>query len=258
MPKHRISILTLLLTWALTGCTGTQIHLIVPTTPTPASISQVSEVIFNTPEAAVTAYFAALAQGDPSKILQVCAVDEMSERFDFALYIDRLQAFLPIQSLAPTDYPFYVELNKMQLSSQILNQAKLFTYSLLSQEAVDTGSPILKMDSERVAQFQQDVDPSRLAGIQVEKIDLPNKAIMQESKYLENAAKLAHIYGADEMTERVVLFSFEENEYLFGFTLLRYGDTWKISSATSPLAGTSAIGVAQPTTLEEFERLTGQ
>lgn len=255
MPKKQISTLLLCLACMLAGCTGSQFHLIVPTTPTPA---QSTDAHYGTPDEAITAYFAALAQGDPAKILHVCAVNEMSERFDFAGSIDRLQVFLPNQSLAPTDDPFYVEINKMQLSAQILNQVKMLSYSLLSQEAVDTGAPIIKMDVERVKQFQQDVDPKRLAGIQVEKIDLPNKAIMQESKYLENAAKTARIYGADEMTERVVLFSFEENEYLLGFTLLRYGESWKISSATSPLAGTSAMGVVQKTTLEEFENMTGQ
>ncbi|MFN8444415.1 MAG: hypothetical protein U0175_26765 [Caldilineaceae bacterium] len=255
MPKKQIPILLLLLIWLLAGCTGAQFHLIVPMTPTP---TQATDELYSTPDEAVTAYFAALSQADPTKLLQASAVEEMSERFDFAASIDRLQAFLPTQSLAPTADPFYVELNKIQLSSQILNQVKMFSYSLLSQEAVDKGSPIIQMGAERVAQFQHDVDPSRLAAIQVERIDLPNKAIMQESKYLENAAKIARIYGADEMTERVVLFSFEEKEYLLGFTLLRYGETWKISSATSPLAGTSATGVAQPTTLEEFESMTSQ
>ena len=67
---------------------------------------------------------------------------------------------------------------------------------------------------------------------------------MNDARYLENAARLASIYGADESTERVALFSFEGNYYYLGFTLLRYGDNWKISSQTSPLAGTSALGTA--------------
>jgi hypothetical protein len=34
---------------------------------------------------------------------------------------------------------------------------------------------------------------------------------MNSAQYLENAGQIARIYGADESTERVALFSFEQN-----------------------------------------------
>jgi hypothetical protein len=221
-----------------------------------ASCSQ-SAPVFKTPEDAITHYFAGVAQSDVQKIKQACAIDEMSEKFKFDQYAERLRAFLPTQSQAPAEYPLYVEANKLQLSSQIFNRVKMFAYSLLSNEEVDEGATVvLDADaSTRMKQFIQDVDPKGLAQLELKKIGLPNKTLMSDARYLENAAKLASIYGADESTERVALFSFEGNDYYLGFSLLRYGDNWKISSQTSPLAGTSALGTPQPTTVEEFEKM---
>jgi hypothetical protein len=161
----------------------------------------------------------------------------------------------PSLSLSPTDYPLYVEANKLQLSSQVMNRVKLFTYSLLSSEAVDTGMVITQVDAERVTRFTQYVDPKRLASLELQKIGLPDKTLMNSAQYLENADQIARIYGADESTERVALFSFEQNHYYMGFTLLRYGDNWKISGQFSPIAETNILGTPQTTTVEEFERV---
>ena len=78
---------------------------------------------------------------------------------------------------------------------------------------------------------------------------------MNDDRYQRNSARLAEIYGADESTERVVLFSFRSSYYYVGFTLLRYGENWKISSQTSPMANVSALGVPEKTTKQEFESM---
>ncbi len=43
---------------------------------------------------------------------------------------------------------------------------------------------------------------------------------------------------------------------MIGFTLLRYGDDWKVSSQVSNLAGTSLLGAALPMTPDEYYRQT--
>jgi len=212
--------------------------------------------VFKTPEEAITSYLEGVAQSDIHKISQACAINEMSEKFKFDLYTGEWMggAFNPFQSLAPTDYPFYVETNKMQLSSQIFSRVKILVYSLLSSEKED-GSLIMGMDAERINSFMKDIDPKRLSSLGVKEIGLPSKTLMSSAKYQANAAKMASIYGADESTERVALFSFEGNYYYLGFSLLRYGDNWKISNQISNLAGTSALGTPQKTTIEEFESM---
>jgi hypothetical protein len=209
---------------------------------------------FKTPEEAIAYYLDGIAQNDIRKILQACATNEMGENFNLDLSAERMGDVIIPNSLAPTDYSLYAEINKIQISSQILGQVKFFAYSLLSSEKVD-GTTVYKMDAESVNSFIQDVDPSRLSSLEIKQISLPNETIMNDAKYIESTTKSARTYGADEFTERVALFSFEQNDYFIGFTLLRYGENWKISSQSSVLANTSPIGTAQKTTVEEFESI---
>jgi hypothetical protein len=240
MRKKRIAILIVFLALIATACSGTS----------------ASDVVFKTPEETITHYFEGVAQADARKILQACAINEMGEKFRFDLYTERMGVLLPTQSLSPTDYALYVENNKVQLSAQIFNRVRIFAYSLLSSEEVAEGMTIV-IDAERTNNFMKDVDPQRLARLEVKKIGLPDKTLMNNARYLENATKIASIYGADESTERVALFLFEQNHYYLGFTLLRYGEDWKISSQVSPLANTNGLGAPQKTTVEEFESMIG-
>lgn len=252
MQKERTFILIVFLALIAAGCSGTGATVTAP--------DQASNVVFKTPEEAITSYLEGVAQSDFHKISQTCATNEMSEKFKFDLYTDRrMGAFQPADSLSPTDYPFYVEINKMQLSGQLFNEVKIIAYSLLSSEMVYDGSlrpRLVKMDTERINSFMKDVDPKRLSSLKVKKIGLLDKTRMNSASYLENAAEIALIYGADESTERVALFSFEQDYYYLGFTLLRYGENWKISNPSSTLANIMyGTGVLQKTTVEEFDSM---
>jgi hypothetical protein len=268
MHTQRVASLIVFLALLTVGCLASGVVAPTPsaTAPTPAEIVSTSTVVvppapagFKTPEEAITAYLEGVAQRDLQKILQACAIDEMSENFKFDLYTSRLGGvFLPTQFLAPADYPFYVETNKLQLSSQVTSRVRILAYSLLSDEKTGDGSPLTNMDAERTARFMKAVDPKRLAALEVRKIGRPDPTLMDSAKYRDNVAKTALSYGADESTERVVLLSFEQNYYSLGFTLFRYGENWKISSATSALANSNALGAAQPTTVEEFDSLTSK
>ena len=253
MQTKRIAFLNVFLVLITVSCLGTSAPMTTTATPAP---DQVSNVVFKAPEDAITSYLEGVVQSDIHKISRACAINEMSEKFKFDLYTGEWLggAFMPFQSLSPTDYPFYVETNKMQLSPQIFTRVKILAYSLLSSEKED-GSTITGMDAKRINSFMKDVDPKRLSSLKVKEIGLPNKTLMNSAIYQETAAKFARVYGADEKTERVALFSFEQNYYYLGFTLFRYGENWKISSPASALANINALGAPQKTTVEEFESM---
>ncbi len=234
-------------------------------TPTPQSPSQAASSLlataqprvagFPTPEDAIRQYMSGVSRSDVSAILQACAVDEMSAGFRFDLYTDRLQALALSSSLAPADYPFYADMNRTLQSGRLLGQVRMLVYSLLSSEKID-GSTIVPADKARADTFIKQVDPSRLAGLSVTDIRFPIAKYEQDERYLANAAATAASYGADEQTERLALFSLDGKFYDVGFTLLRYGTGWKVSSQVSNLAGTSALGIAQQTTVDEFDSVT--
>ena len=99
-------------------------------------------------------------------------------------------------------------------------------------------------------------DPSRLAGLTVQDIRYSNAKLENDPRVLDNSAKQAAVYDADELTERLALIDVGGQLYQVGFTLLRYGADWKVSSQSAALGGTSPQGVAVPTTREEYDRVT--
>ena len=245
MQKKRVFLLTLCLAPLLAA-------VLFPANTPAAAQGQTASVSFKSPEDAITAYIQGFAKGDTSKILQACAVDEMSSKLSFTLYTARIGALLPYVSPAPSDYPFYADMNKAQLSWQLLVQARTFAYGLLSTEDTASGKTIT-IDAARTAQFIKDVDPARLAQIQLKEIRTPKMNTDSTATIAATEAKTAHLYGADESTDRVALFSFESNYYDIAFTILRFGDNWKISTASSQMVGTPNLYAPGKTTVAEFE-----
>jgi hypothetical protein len=198
---------------------------------------------------------AGVAATDAGRVLDASAIDETAEGYRIAESVDRLQAFMPHLMLAPAEYPFYVEANQAQRADEIMSQVLMLAYGLLSGETID-GSPIVPVDKAWAEAFVARVDPARLAGIEVMAARFPHPDLGTSERYLQTAAALASTYGADELTERLVLFSFEGQTYSLGFTLLRYGDDWLVSSQSSPIGGTSTLGTATPMSVEEYEDVT--
>ncbi len=180
-----------------------------------------------TPEDAIRGYLAGVATADVIRILGVAAIEEMSSGFHVDLQTDRLQAMQVTRSLAPATSTFYVGLNQAIQTSWLLGQVRNLAYSLLSTESID-GTLIVPADKARADAFAAQVDVTRLANLTVEDIRFPNATLQDDARYLANAAALASIYDADEMTERLALVSLDGRQYAIGFTLLRYGNDWKV------------------------------
>jgi hypothetical protein len=217
-----------------------------------------SDVTFATPEDVVLFYMEAVAAGDIPGVVQALAVDEMSDNFDIARYVTRLQAF-PFQAPAPSDYPFYTEINRAKFTGELLFQTRNVAYGLLASDPELREARTVMVppgeSSQFVNGFIDDVNPERLTQIQVVMIALPAPDVAQTERGLEVWDGIARVYGADALTERVVLLSFEGDYDYVGFGLLRYGGDWKISGIASSLGGTNSLGIPRPTTVDEFQDL---
>ena len=237
-------VLVFLLAAALATGSGSAVSAASGPSASPDSAGAVTPSGSATPDDAVRAYLAALAGADIDGILSATAIDEMSAGFRFDLQSDRLQAFQPMNMLGPNDDPFLEDLDRAQLTWQILSQVRAFTYGLLSDIDMD-GVMIVPFGKEEADAFAAQVDPSQLASISVVAVQFPNPEFEQNARYLENNAKMAAIYGADEVTERVATFDYGGELWQVGFTLIRYGDAWKVMRQAAPLANLPVTGVPQ-------------
>ncbi len=78
---------------------------------------------------------------------------------------------------------------------------------------------------------------------------------MENDGYKRNCEATCTTYGADEYAERVVLYDLNGTYFYGGFTLLRFGDSWKLISLSSPMGSESAYGTPQKITMADYEAL---
>ncbi len=187
----------------------------------------VKEGNFKSPEAAVEHFMTAISDNDFETALEACAFNEAARNYDAAYNAERIR-MLTLNMAAPSEYAFYQSLNQVFFLNQIASQVKYLTYSLSdSEKAVEmtqTGQNQLLYDPEGdAADFVEGVDPAALKGLKIERIDLPYPDLYDSEANRKNMNSTAKVYGADEVTDRVVLFELNGIKYFEGFALLRYG-----------------------------------
>ena len=224
---------------------------------TPASVAAADEqgaLGYSTPEEAVRAYLAAFALADAEAILDTVAIDEVAERSRFDLLVEQVGAFSPLFQTAPSEYDFYVEMNRAAHTDEVLRQARNLAYSLLTD--VDLDAMTGDLDRAWAEDFVARVDPSRLDALTIVDVRTPDPERISSTFTQVLLARSAKSVGADEQTERVALVIFGRDTYAIGFTVVRYGDEWKVLRQSSTFAGTSPGGAARAITADEFDELT--
>lgn len=197
---------------------------------------------YATPEDAITAYMQALAAADLDALLATASPQRAARAVDFVAYVERLRAYAAFSSPLPAHDDTLVRLNRHRLEQQLLNQINNFIVVLLTGEPDIVSTNVTVADREWAEEFAQRMDLARLADIQLHEIAPPDPELMADERYLQNAANAAAVWGGDDWTERLIYFTFEGEDYLLGFTLIRYGEEWYIQSQTSPLGGTDSSG----------------
>jgi hypothetical protein len=216
---------------------------------------------FATPQAALEHVTQSLAANDVAAALQAFAINAQAEKRDFTAMSERLGVIQMFQSPSPSEYPMYVELNRLTFVSRYASQIKLFTYSLLLQttETFEDFDPYLTLpiqsEPDLVREFVRVSDPEKLRGLSIDKLF---RITATSEKMLENWQAQARPVGANEITEFVVLYRLGNNVYFGGARMLRYGESWKLDGLNSVVAGTEAGGNAVLTTQEDFEVLVAE
>jgi hypothetical protein len=206
---------------------------------------------FPQPEDAIEAYVAGIKNQDFDAILAATAVDHMSKRLDFVGQVDRLQS-LSIRSPLPPTSDLYVAMNRAEFVNDIAMAMKVFTFTLLSDGEMQIGET-MRMKAEGAVTFSQTVDTTRLSGLSLIKIGIPEPTLVKSKVYQANASVRARTFGADDLVERVALLTFEGESFVLGFTLLRYQEGWSVLIPGSQVAG--LIANPQRSTHEKFDMM---
>jgi hypothetical protein len=207
---------------------------------------------FDTPEAAIEHYAKSIAAADLDAAMQPLAVDDIAARYDFPAVARWLPLMQPATLYAPTNHDVYVRLNKLRLAGEMSNATKMILYSLLGIPV--EGAPEKRATDAEIAALVAALDPARLKALKVVRIDQPGKAVVNTPEMIEMHKRHASFHGADDQTERIVLYQLGDQHYWSGFQLLRYGKRWVISQLFSAFVAGSGPGVGKTTPAEYEEK----
>jgi hypothetical protein len=216
---------------------------------TPADIFNFPELDFDTPEAAIEHFAESIAKNDLTGALQAFTINDYADKFDFTAFTERIAAINIYQGLAPSEYSMYAQLNRLELLSKYAFNIKLFCYSFYSSEPLDGSIIPIRDELEKVKTFITSVSPEQLATLSIKRAF----RFIASEKMWEIWQKQAAPVGAEETSEVVVLYQLNNEYFLGGFHLLRYGQNWKIDGLSSVLAGMDADGSVSKMTVAEFE-----
>lgn len=213
----------------------------------------VTESTAASPEDAIRQVAERLASGQINGAFESFAVNSPAQNWDQVAYLERIRASSPQDPPNPDD-PFFTSSFTLWRLGQIGAQ---FRYLALSLKLPQDMAGILEyrtlpLNDDMTA--QQVVDATtvgNLEGLTVDRIE--QVALSDSARYKETMSGLLTVYGADEMKEYGVLYSYDGQTWMGGATAVRYGERWLLWGLQSPLINQPSSGALSPATVEEFE-----
>lgn len=191
---------------------------------------------FMTPEEAIGHFIAAVAENDFKGAMAACDINLSAEQYDTGAQAERV-GHIYLQYSAPSEYEFYQAINRANNLGRLAGQMRGFVFSLTGSEealAMSVGKSYpLEEGENQAVQFIEEVNPNVLKRLSIVRIDLPNSDYYESEQFEVSQKVYIRRFGAQELTERYVLYELDGRTYVGGFTLLRFGDNWKIDNLTS-------------------------
>lgn len=213
----------------------------------------VTESTAASPEDAIRQVAERLASGQVNGAYESFAVNSPAQNWDQVAYLDRIRASGPQDPPNPDD-PFFTSSFTLWRLGQIGAQFRYLALSLKLPEDMADILDYRTMPLNDDMTAQQVVDATtvgNLEGLTVDRIE--QVALSDSARYKETMSGLLKVYGADEIKEYGVLYSYDGQTWMGGATAVRYGERWLLWGLQSPLINQPSSGALSPATVEEFE-----
>lgn len=212
------------------------------------------DLYFSMPEDAITHLVNSLKSGETEQAMGACALHTFNYHYNYETFAARTGAITHASGNAPGEHALYEDLNAQMRSGELSRQMLLFCYSFFVEGNLNEPQ---KVETEReVRQFVETVNPAQLRELEIVRIDEPYPDLLYEDVAQEMFEKQAEALGADEMTERIVLYRLNGKHYAGGFALLRYGNQWLVYRFNSIIANQNGYGGVQPTREGAYLQMT--
>lgn len=177
---------------------------------------------FTKPEDAIEYYVKKISEGDFSGALDACAGNG---GFDFVAFSEEAGFIIPFNQW-PDQYKMYKDMNEIYDANNLVKQTKELIWSLLEPD-IDFAQTY-STQTLNAAEISNNLNPSRLASLEVVRMEDDYIRESNKQKMADNCKKMAKRYRADEYKEYAVLYKWEDGYYSGGYTLLKFGKNWNI------------------------------
>ena len=219
------------------------------------SASALPDYYFKSPEDAVIYFAQCMQSGDFTGALGAFYNQPAAENYDLEGMIGRIRSYTASLAMPLPGYEAYTSLN--MLKSLPVFQLSCFITSLLSDVVpgknivVDNDALILPAEEEGgkssplpVSEWIYQMNPDRLASLQLRRIYRYEGANRMGHSYLVNGFRQGAIYGYNDSRDYLAVYSLDGQEYAHSYTIVHYPRGWKISAMNSVIMNFDSYGTA--------------
>lgn len=204
---------------------------------------------FNTPEAAAEYFIRCINKHDFEGAVQAFAIDEIVKNYDFFAYMEYAKMFNAVNIISP-EYEEYEYLNTLFLQNNAANKIKALIFNL-NYDNESTQPYINIEDRKDASKIYKAFDPKGME-LKLEMLDYASPEYQDSDDYREYKKRDCKIYGFTDIKEYYVLYEYEDEFYLGGFTFVKYKKGWQIDTLYTKLGGTDGIKLVTPIEKDEY------
>jgi hypothetical protein len=204
---------------------------------------------FNTPEAAAEYFVKCIYKNDFRGAIQAFAIEEKVKNFDFVTYMEYAK-MLNLAYITSPEYTEYDYLNTLYLQNNASNKIKALIFNLNYNNESD--NPYIQVDNRTDAkEIYKAFDPKGIE-LKLEMMDYASPDYQDSDTYREYKKRDCKIYGYTDIREYYALYEYEGEDYLSGFTFVKYKKGWQIDSLYTKLGGTDTIKIVTPIDKDDY------
>ncbi len=191
----------------------------------PFSLALADDDGYKTPEDAVKAFAKALAKNDLDDALDTFCIEEQARSYDMGGWLQKTQAYDAIHMTqpAPNSNEMFRDINESVLEGFVARQIFLLCGGFFADKLF-LEQPVAGDAKQWASNLALRIDPARLRDLKVDSIEVPQDA----GDFPARAA----LIGAEEATQRTVVFALGDTRREVNLWLARYGKRWYIAEIT--------------------------
>ena len=204
------------------------------------------------PQDAVSAYMNGLAAGDLDAMVSTFAVETFVDQFDLGAYLERIGVYSATVTpvLVPAETPFTQALGVEQRHGDVIGQIR-FQFLALADPELEPTDVVNLSDDAALEDFYTslvaavaEVDLAEIGSftfVPMADVDPVAAEDYESEQNQANLESLREVFGADEVTDLVVRFTVNQQEFLAFFSVVRHGDAWWVQQLGGNFANLMGI-----------------